>query len=151
MSRPPTPHRTDLFVSSPRTPGSLGRNDAADPNTRDSLKGPTPGSLGVNDHADPAHLFEVVFGRLAAVARAELIKLACDRAYNAYKGKQPCNEYVRAVGSTLPFPLPKVEVPNELADGIVETLRRDWRTLDAEEAISVADKGAFVTVALHSS
>jgi hypothetical protein len=79
---------------------------------------------------------------------AELIKFACDR---AYKDRQPCNEYVQAVGSRLPFPLPKVEVPNELADGIIETLRRNWRALDAEEAMSAADKGAFVLVGLHSS
>lgn len=37
---------------SPRTPGPLGKNDAADPNLKIAA-GDTPGPLGVNDHATP--------------------------------------------------------------------------------------------------
>jgi len=55
MSRPPIPYGTDPFTPSPRTPGPLGHNDAADPDRPASLKGATPGPLGFNDHADPAH------------------------------------------------------------------------------------------------
>jgi hypothetical protein len=45
----------DLELSPPRSPGSLGLGDAADPN-RFSLLGDTPGSLGRNDCADPNNL-----------------------------------------------------------------------------------------------
>jgi hypothetical protein len=55
MSRSPGPHGTDPFAASPRTPGPLGHNDAADPNRRHSQRGDTPGPLGVNDHADPSY------------------------------------------------------------------------------------------------
>ncbi len=41
------------FEMAPRTPGSLGVNDAASPGAPFALRGDTPGSLGVNDHAAP--------------------------------------------------------------------------------------------------
>jgi hypothetical protein len=39
-------------LAAPRTPGTLGRNDAGDPNTTARL-GDTPGPAGTNDHGDP--------------------------------------------------------------------------------------------------
>jgi hypothetical protein len=42
----------DLGIRPPRTPGSLGINDAADPSTW-SWVGSTPGPVGINDHATP--------------------------------------------------------------------------------------------------
>lgn len=52
-SRHPGPTQHDLFLmcAPARTPGPLGVNDAADPNTF-ALDGDSPGSLGVNDHAE---------------------------------------------------------------------------------------------------
>lgn len=52
MSRPPISQTRDPFQRPSRTPGSLGCNDAADPNGNFDL-GDTPGSLGRNDCADP--------------------------------------------------------------------------------------------------
>jgi hypothetical protein len=46
----PTNHNPFSRFTPPRTPGSLGRNDAADPGTLTS-RGETPGSLGLNDDA----------------------------------------------------------------------------------------------------
>lgn len=40
-----------------RTPGPLGHNDAATPNTTKALAGDTPGPLGINDHGTPASRF----------------------------------------------------------------------------------------------
>jgi hypothetical protein len=45
------PTGKDPFVRAPRTPGTLGINDAADPSRPKGLLGDTPGTLGVNDHA----------------------------------------------------------------------------------------------------
>jgi GH24 family phage-related lysozyme (muramidase) len=53
MSRQPGPYGRNPHLSSPRTPGSLGINDAASPDGPDWLVGDTPGSLGLNDWADP--------------------------------------------------------------------------------------------------
>lgn len=51
MGRPgPTNHNPLSKFTAPRTPGSLGRHDAADPGTLTS-RGETPGSLGLNDDA----------------------------------------------------------------------------------------------------
>ena len=51
MGRPgPTNHNPLSRFTAPRTPGSLGRHDAADPGTLTS-RGETPGSLGLNDDA----------------------------------------------------------------------------------------------------
>jgi hypothetical protein len=52
MSRYPGPETNDPYsmLPPPRTPGSLGRNDAADPNII-ALLGDTPGPLGVHDGA----------------------------------------------------------------------------------------------------
>ena len=47
---------SDLFRVPPRTPGTLGLNDQADPN-RTSCMGDTPGILGLNDFADPSSGF----------------------------------------------------------------------------------------------
>jgi outer membrane protein OmpA-like peptidoglycan-associated protein len=44
------PYYPSSFSVPPRTPGPLGRNDAADPSAKHH-RGPTPGSLGKNDHA----------------------------------------------------------------------------------------------------
>jgi hypothetical protein len=46
----PTNHNPFSRFTAPRTPGPLGRNDAADPDTLTS-RGDTPGSLGLNDDA----------------------------------------------------------------------------------------------------
>lgn len=44
----------DSRTPSPKTPGPLGTNmDAADPSTPLWFRGDTPGPLGVNDYADP--------------------------------------------------------------------------------------------------
>jgi len=53
-SRTPGPTRHDPFskLVAARTPGPLGRNDAADPNAL-ALLGDTSSPLGVNDHAEP--------------------------------------------------------------------------------------------------
>lgn len=40
-------------IAASRTPGPLGRNDAASPQIR-GLLGDTPGPLGINDHGDPS-------------------------------------------------------------------------------------------------
>lgn len=40
---------------SPRTPGALGSNDAASPDSPVALTGDTPGALGRNDWGDPDH------------------------------------------------------------------------------------------------
>ncbi|QWV97210.1 glycoside hydrolase family 104 protein [Geomonas nitrogeniifigens] len=45
-------HR-DPFQRPSLTPGPLGHNDAASPDTPRSFVGDTPGPLGVNDHAEP--------------------------------------------------------------------------------------------------
>ena len=52
MSRYPGPENNDPFspLLPPRSPGSLGKRDAADPDTRVHL-GDTPGPVGVNDGA----------------------------------------------------------------------------------------------------
>jgi len=65
MSRIPGPENwvDSSPLGPPRTPGSLGKNDAADPSAKARL-GDTPGSLGVNDGA--ARLFH------AAVPKAQL-------------------------------------------------------------------------------
>src|SRR5208282_780079 len=51
-SKIPGPSSTQPLLAClpPRTPGSLGINDAADPNA-DALRGDSPGSLGINDGA----------------------------------------------------------------------------------------------------
>jgi len=49
-SQTPGPQGTDPKVASPVTPGPLGKNDAADPNSKVPV-GDTPGPAGVNDHA----------------------------------------------------------------------------------------------------
>lgn len=46
---------TNPSIASPVTPGSLGHNDAASPDTPDWFVGNTPGSLGINDSADPTN------------------------------------------------------------------------------------------------
>lgn len=51
MSRLPHPFGGEPFRPANRTPGSLGRNDAANPDRHPSLYGDTPGSLGRSDHA----------------------------------------------------------------------------------------------------
>ena len=51
MFKNPRPWGDAPFQLSPRTPGPLGHNDAADPYAPDALLGDTPGSLGVNDLA----------------------------------------------------------------------------------------------------
>lgn len=61
MSRPPLSLGRDPFQRSPRTPGSLGCHDAADPNLDLDL-GDTPGSLGHNDCADPNQDSRYSFG-----------------------------------------------------------------------------------------
>lgn len=53
MSRPPGSQGKNPFLASPRTPGPLGQNDAADPDTPDWFLGDTPGPTGLNDYADP--------------------------------------------------------------------------------------------------
>lgn len=52
MSRNPGSETSDPYsiLLPPRSPGSLGRNDAADPNVT-ALLGDTPGPLGINDRA----------------------------------------------------------------------------------------------------
>lgn len=57
-SRRPGLVGTDPLARSPRTPGSLGSNDAADPSRRiEGFIGDTPGPLGLNDWADPHLMF----------------------------------------------------------------------------------------------
>ncbi len=51
-SRAPHFHR-DPFQRPALTPGPLGHNDAASPDTRRTHIGDTPGPLGINDHASP--------------------------------------------------------------------------------------------------
>lgn len=46
--------KLDLDLIPARTPGTLGRLDAADPDVR-TCSGDTPGSLGLRDHAEPVH------------------------------------------------------------------------------------------------
>jgi len=46
----PTNHNPFSRLGAPRTPGPLGRNDAADPGTM-ACRGETPGTLGLNDDA----------------------------------------------------------------------------------------------------
>jgi hypothetical protein len=53
MSTKAGPTGKNPFEMAPRTPGSLGVNDAASPGAPIALRGDTPGSLGVNDHAAP--------------------------------------------------------------------------------------------------
>ena len=48
-----------------RTPGSLGYNDAGDPNVT-ALLGDTPGSVGSNDHGDPSLPTSTAAGQQAA-------------------------------------------------------------------------------------
>lgn len=52
-SRSPHPLRRDPFQRPTLTPGPLGRNDAASPDTQRTLVGDTPGPLGIKDHATP--------------------------------------------------------------------------------------------------
>lgn len=56
MSRIHWPLGYDPFSPSALTPGSLGHNDAADPDKPKSLLGDTPGPLGIFDHGDPTYL-----------------------------------------------------------------------------------------------
>jgi hypothetical protein len=53
----PTNHNPFSSFGAPRTPGPLGRNDAADPDTL-TLRGDTPGSLGLNDDFDVSRMVE---------------------------------------------------------------------------------------------
>lgn len=55
MSKLSSPLGRNPFLAWPRTPGSLGLNDAADPHSPDWLLGDTEGSLGVGDWADRSH------------------------------------------------------------------------------------------------
>lgn len=52
-SRSPHPLGRDPFQRPTITPGPLGHNDAASPDTPASFVVDTPGPLGINDHADP--------------------------------------------------------------------------------------------------
>ena len=45
----------DPFELAARTPGPLGHNDAASPDSPNWLRGDTPGPLGTND---PTHFYE---------------------------------------------------------------------------------------------
>ena len=56
MSRTRRPIVFDPFSASPRTPGSLGHNDAADPDRAKGPLGDTPSSLGFEDRAEPTYL-----------------------------------------------------------------------------------------------
>lgn len=56
MSRIQGPIGLDPLSASPRTPGPLGHNDAADPNMPKTILWDTPGPLGICDHADPTYL-----------------------------------------------------------------------------------------------
>src|ERR1700732_3481552 len=51
--RSPSPIGHDPFIFCPVTPGPLGYNDTADPDTPYWFVGNTPGPLGYNDAADP--------------------------------------------------------------------------------------------------
>jgi len=55
MSRVPRPLGSDHFFASPKTPGPLGHNDAADPRTPEWFVGDTPGPLGYGDYGDPKY------------------------------------------------------------------------------------------------
>lgn len=55
MSTKPNPLGSDPFLASPNTPGPLGHNDAADPQTPEWFVGDTPGPLGIGDYADPKY------------------------------------------------------------------------------------------------
>jgi GH24 family phage-related lysozyme (muramidase) len=66
MSRQPGPYGRNPHLSSPRTPGSLGINDAANPDGPDWLVGDTPGSLGLNDWADPQCGFFLLMHKMHA-------------------------------------------------------------------------------------
>ncbi|HBA87816.1 MAG TPA: hypothetical protein DCZ75_07435 [Geobacter sp.] len=52
-SRSPHPLGRDPFQPPTLTPGPLGHNDAASPDTPISFVGDTPGPLGIKDYADP--------------------------------------------------------------------------------------------------
>lgn len=45
--------RRDPFKPQPLTPGPLGYNDSASPDSKEEYRGETPGPLGMNDYADP--------------------------------------------------------------------------------------------------
>lgn len=45
--------RRDPFQPQPLTPGPLGYNDSASPDSPEEYLGETPGPLGMNDYADP--------------------------------------------------------------------------------------------------
>lgn len=45
--------RRDPFQPQPLTPGPLGYNDSASPDSTEEYLGETPGPLGMNDYADP--------------------------------------------------------------------------------------------------
>ena len=53
MPKPPDPLGRTPFIDWPRTPGPLGMNDAADPDTPDWFAGDSPTPLGIGDWADP--------------------------------------------------------------------------------------------------
>ena len=105
MSWPLFSNRRNLFLNSPRTPGPLGQNDAADPDCDRSIKGPTPGSLGMNDYADPAHLLDGELPEALVVKQRTSGKVPMP-VEDICKGyiKDPakvanCNEFLQAVAA----------------------------------------------------
>jgi hypothetical protein len=60
----------DPFELAARTPGPLGHNDAASPDSPNWLRGDTPGPLGMNDHSDPDALLRKLVRAHSTIAIA---------------------------------------------------------------------------------
>lgn len=69
-SRSPYHYGRDPFQKPTTTPGPLGHNDAASPDTPAAFVGDTPGPLGINDHADP-NVHERAKAKVKAASRTK--------------------------------------------------------------------------------
>lgn len=89
-------HR-DPFQPQPLTPGPLGHNDAASPDTPEELIGDTPGPLGMNDYADPS---------LASIANRSKTKRFPSAIFVSQRGLDFImkEEYVKKVSNQLHWP-----------------------------------------------
>jgi hypothetical protein len=112
MFHGPGPENTDPFSSMlpPRTPGSLGKSDAADPNAR-AHRGPTPGSLGLNDGA--AH---VAYGGGGGGGLAGMVLNLLLTASNPQPAKGDADDYPAMISQMNFACLEATDVHKKIAD-----------------------------------
>lgn len=137
MSRICQPHGIKPHEPQPRTPGTLGRNDSADPNTPSWLTGDTPGPLGINDHADPkimqvqepARIFLAAAGPVAAGVLAQK--------------RRPSDPIPLKAQDAIQLVFPKAKLVIGGIWGAVES-GSVWRALDGPRLVFSADSNYVI-------